>query len=195
MLVYSYFKGDETNWVTEIQFEMYSYVSGSLRGILRDYYINSSLARIYFSPDQIEGFKNDENDDHRIIQGAHDLLAAVFRYKCRQGEFNKMVFDDTNEQLRIFFDRLYVDIGFFNRIPKQYWHLTKAWYTFATTELNANEDLIRELARARFVYNQELQREECHLAITNASKEIIKSHLDLPWEGLFQEWQMSFLQE
>jgi len=193
MLVYNYFKGDTKNWVTDVQDEMYSYVSSSLNGILRNHYIHYNTARIYFRPEQIEGFKADENNDHRILQGSHDLLAAVFRYKCQQGEFNKSLFDDTNEQLRVYFNRLYIDIDFFNRIPKLYWYLTKAWHTFATTELNDNKDLIRELARAHFVYNRELDREECQLAVDNASREIIKAHLDIPWEGIFHEWQISLI--
>jgi hypothetical protein len=193
MHVFEYFEGDKTDWVYEAQYEMYEYVSSTIGRIIRNHFIDSSKARIYFRPVQIEAFRLNENNDHRIIQEAHDLIAAVFRYRYKQGQFRKELFDLNNEQLKDYFDDLYIDTDFLAKIPEDAWYLTKSWRTYAIDFVGKNYDIIRELGYVIFLYDPETQREERNTAINNISLSVIKENMDVPWLGFYHEMRTQIL--
>lgn len=192
MIVVPYFEGDKSNQITKVQFEMYSYVSDSMRSVVRYHFLDHNSARKFFSPEQIVVYLKNENRDHRIMQGAHDLIAAVFRYRYKQGQFRKELFD-SNKQIIDYFKRIYVNIDFLSRVPEEWWYLTKSWHSYAVESFNIHYDLIREMGYAHFVFDLDTQREERRIAEYNAACAIIKRNLDVPWTGHLHELQQNIM--
>lgn len=185
--VNKYFKGDDVGWIYDAQNEMYKYSSSTMRSIIRTRFLEYSWANIYLRPEIIKKYRKQENLDRRILQTAHDLIAAVFRYRYTQGEFRKELFDLDNKKLQDYFDNIYIDTDFLSKIPEVGWHITKSWNLFLVEFLNSNYSVIRELAYVLFTFDATTQREECNHALENASLAILKENLDIPWLGHLNE--------
>jgi hypothetical protein len=158
-----------------------------MRRIIRTRFLEYSWANIYLRPEIIEKYSKQENNDHRKLQAVHDLIAAAFRYRYKQGECRKELFDVDNDQFVKYFDNIYVDTNFLSKIPKVSWYITKSWHLFLVQFLNSNYAVIRELAYVLFTLDATTQREECNIALENASLAVIKANLDIPWAGHLDE--------
>jgi hypothetical protein len=184
MLVFEYYTDDNNEKLKDLQFAMYSYSISTIIGEVERIYMDNPYTELYLSAADIEQVKSIKHHDHRLIQGAHDILAAVFRYKAREGEFEKELFDGGNEEIKQYFEFIYVDLDFFEKIPVDLWFLTIKWHEFIIENIKENIPLVHELLNAVIKFysgpgTNKNQWEAAHNAV-----EIIKEkYSGIPWKN------------
>lgn len=167
--------------VMNIQFVMYDYISTSLRREVKYGYFYAYQRKRYFDDEEIVFMEENESHDHRLIQDVHDPLSAVFRWHVFKGII-KPTFFPTNEEIRDFFDGLYCDVDFLNRVADDRHFLCQQWYDFCVNEISNNDALIRNMGRMLFPRNEMEQSEKWEYAHKAAL--IVKRKYDfIKWTG------------
>jgi hypothetical protein len=153
MLVFEYFLGDNNDDLKDLQSAMYSYSISTIFSEIKRLYLDNPFTELYLSPDEIKSFYSIENYDHRLIQGVHDHIAAVFRFQAKEGIFEKDLFEKENADIKDFFSNIYRDTDFLKIIPDRLWFLTVRWYNFILEFLVKNKPVARHIALAILVYS------------------------------------------
>ena len=178
------FKGyvDNCHWLMKMQDTMYSYIISTIFEKTKEMFIFNKYVDLYLTEDTQNKIRQISSFDHRLIQSSHDTLAAVFRYKYLQGEFQKELFEQNNYSvIRDFFAIQYVDTDFLDKTDKEYWCYTKKWYDFVLDELK-NISLIRALAFAVLIYSERNDSKNSQKAEWNAVSVIQQKYYEIPWE-------------
>lgn len=153
MWVYNYFENDKLEFIKEVQYQMYDYEIGCMFDITKNKFTSSEYSFLYLETEERESYKNINTFDHRLIQGTHDNLAAVFRYKIMKGEIKLELFE--LEDVKSFFENILIDTLFLQKIPKHNWNWCVKWHQFIENELynERNHSVIRNLSKALFVHH------------------------------------------
>ena len=180
MLVYSYFEGDDDDAMKNLQYEMYEYSISTV--IEKMKYINLSNPNIiqYFSKDIMKLFRRTESFDHRPIQGTHDIIAATFRFKVKNGGFDNEVPDKKNDEIKSLFRSIYIDTDFLNNIPVDYWNLAYKWHKYLIDTIK-ELSLIHEPLICALLFSITSQAEKLSAAADEATSIIKHIHNDIPW--------------
>jgi len=183
MIVYSYFFNDNDEKLKDLQHSMYSYTISTMFEKIKNVYLDNRYANLYFSDEEKESIKNIEGFDHQLVQDAHDKIAAVFRYKAKEGDFAKELFETkSNDEIKSFFDATYVDTLFLNEIPLDYWYYAYKWHYFILETIRNNLSLVRELVLATLVYIEPTQKELAWEAANHAAEIIKDKNKEIPWK-------------
>jgi len=142
MIVGTSFKNDNNETLKNMQHEMYDYSISTIFLTVKHIYTGKSYSILYLTEDEIEKYRNIENCDHRLLQGTHDIIADVFRYKAQEGEFENDLFGVDNKQIENEFASEYTDTEFLLKIPKDYWHYASKWYQFLNKTIKENLSLV-----------------------------------------------------
>ena len=184
MLVYSYFFNDNDEKLKDLQHSMYSYTISTIFTEIKNVYLDNPYAILYFSDEEdkdkirrIEGF------DHRLVQKAHDKIAAVYRYKTKEGDFEKELFETiSNDDIKSLFDDTYFDTLFLDKIPLDYWYYAYKWYFFILETIRNNIHLVRELILATLKYRKPSQKELAWEAANHAAEIVKDKNKEIPWK-------------
>ena len=159
---------------------MYNYISNSIRGIIDEHYYLSADKKIFLDEKEIEFMRNSNDNDHRIVQNAHDVLAAIFRWQVFNGQITASIFP-TNEEIKKFFETQYIDTSFLDNISEECHYLCLQWYNFATNETSTDRDLIRTLGKALYPKNEEEKSKRWEYSSLAAN--ILKTkYSDIKWK-------------
>lgn len=79
MLVYPVFEGDDNQTLAWVQHNAYWKLIGSFFRYAADHYLND-IRYTWESPDFINIIRKTESFDHRVLQDAHDMVAAYYRF-------------------------------------------------------------------------------------------------------------------
>ncbi len=162
MRVYEMFEGDKYRSyeydesikdIMNIQYEMYSYISSSMRFVVQRKYLYSPQISIFLDNDEIEFMDNNYQSDHRLVQNVHDTLAAIFRWKLLN-DGATLSFFPTNAEIKELFQEKYVDTDFLDSISSEYHCLCKQWYDFSMIETETNSGVIRTMGRMLYPKNE-----------------------------------------
>jgi hypothetical protein len=96
MYVFPEFDGDDNKLLMDIQHETYH--SGRIAGKCQDQYIHA-CDLLYLHGDPYKTIKELRSIDHRILQDAHDQIAAFFRFSSK--ELYKPLLDNDDEYKQI----------------------------------------------------------------------------------------------
>jgi hypothetical protein len=183
MLCYEYFNGDINESLFNMQHEMYTYSVSSIIEEIKRIYLDNRYTTLYLTPEEIELYRTSEKRDHRLIQSAHDIIAAVFRYKHKNGDFEKELFDDADNSALNYFGNIYIDTDFLQKISNTHWHLTLKWHKFLMEILSKNIYAVRELVMAIVVYpnSEQYNSQDCWTASHNAARLLKEDYPEIPW--------------
>jgi len=178
----SRYKNDNNKIVEEIQYQFYSYCNSTIFDLIKISVLDKEYCKLYFDNIERENMREIDSCDHRLLQTCHDSLAAVFRYYVSIGKYESLIFEISNQEIRSFFDSIYVDTKFLDVIDEKYWFLNKYWYDFVIDEINSNYDMVRELAKATLIYskgddNRELRWKSSY----NAANSVKDKYFNVPW--------------
>jgi hypothetical protein len=183
MLVLEYFRGDDTqSKIVDMQHKMYDYTWTHMRVELSLLYLYNPFAELYYSYQEIYAMERNAQLDHRWLQHPHDFLAAVFRYKFQQGEFERQLFELSENELIEYHKSKFSDIVFLFKIDITRWYLTKRWLDFISSAMRKHLSLSREMANAIYKYNLKQQNLpkiwEASLKTTDI---IMELYPEVPW--------------
>jgi hypothetical protein len=183
MLCYEYFNGDTNESLFNMQHEMYTYSVSSIIEKIKSIYLDNRYTALYLTPEEVDLYRTNENEDHRLIQSVHDINAAVFRYKHKIGEFEKELFDDTENDALNYFGNIYIDTDFLQNIPNTHWHLTLKWHKFLIETLSEKFSVVKELVMAILVYpnSEQHNSQDCWVASYNAARLLKEDYPEIPW--------------
>jgi hypothetical protein len=182
MLVYEYFEKDNNKAIINLQYEMYSYSISTIFEEIKRIYLDNKYSILYLSKDEIEKIRKIDTCDHRLIQNAHDIIAAVFRFQEKNGIFEKELFDKNNNEIKSLFDSIYMDIKFLEKIPCDYWNLAYKWHIYLLDILRKNISLVHELILSTITYSNSPQNELKWIAAERARTLIKEQYDEIPWK-------------
>jgi hypothetical protein len=182
MLVYEYFENDNNEALMDLQYEMYSYSISTIFEEIKRIYLDNQYTILYLSKDEIEKIKKIDSFDHRLVQSAHDIMAAVFRFQEKKGIFEKELFEQDNSEIKELFRNIYIDIKFLEKIPCDYWHLAYKWHGYLLDILRKNILLVQELILSTITYSNSPQNELKWLAAERAGRLIKEQYDEIPWK-------------
>jgi hypothetical protein len=182
MLVYQRFEDDNDNILMELQYEMYHYSICTIFNEIKRIYLENPYAILYLSKLEIERLRKIDGFDHRLIQDAHDVFAAIFRFQKKEGFYEKELFEEDNDQIKHIFNTAFVDIDFLEKIPDKYWYLALKWHYFLYEILRENIPFTRDLALATLIYYDSFDdRKMAWDAASRAAKLIKEKYDEIPW--------------
>ena len=183
MLVYNYFIGDnQRDKLVDLQEIIYSYSISYMFQEIRKIYLLNPFVGLYLDENQIEKLLEIENYDHRLMQIPHDTLAAVFRYKCRQSEYSKELFELNEHEIKTFYQTYFIDTDFLKKIDKEIWYLIKRWLEFLNYAIFNHISMSREIAHSVISFNlQEIDKKKAWKASQNTRSIIKEIYSHIPW--------------
>jgi hypothetical protein len=181
MLVFSYFDGDDNENLKDMQYEMYSYAISTIFEEVQQMYLYNSFSILYLSEEEIRKADEITRYDHRMIQTAHDVIAAVFRFRAQEGIFEKGLFEEDNDQIKESYRWIYRDTNFLENILHNYLHYTVKWWTFIIDTVKRNIPLVRELVLATRLKCNDDSGEGAWEAAARAGDIIKEKHGEIPW--------------
>jgi len=180
MLVCIEFTNDNYEALKDLQYEMYSYSISTIFTTAQNIYTNNTFSRLYITDDKAETYKSISNYDHRLLQNAHDTLAAVFRYKASEGKFENELFRTDNAEIQKQFASYYCDTNFLNKIPSDNWHYAIKWHDFLYETIKSNISFIKEIVNATLI-NSGIPNDDAWEAASKASSIIKEKYKEIPW--------------
>jgi hypothetical protein len=178
MLVFPYFEGDNNKTLMDLQYEMYDYSISTIFEKVKQIYLENRYSVLYLSEEEKEKIKSVDNFDHRLIQKTHDILAAIFRFKMKEGLYEKELFENDKDSTKEFFDSIYRDTDFLDKLPPKYWYLTEKWFCFIVDTIRDSIPLVKELALAMLKYDRQSAWESAN----RAAEILINQYKDIPWK-------------
>lgn len=79
MNMYIYFDGDDVDEMQKVQLDLYSSLVWQLYHVSADRYL-MDVKNTWDFPDFVPVIRNKQSFDHRVLQGAYDLIAAYYRF-------------------------------------------------------------------------------------------------------------------
>jgi hypothetical protein len=195
MLVYSYFDGDNDEALKDLQYEMYSYSISTIFTHIKQIYLDNKYTILYLSDNEIEHLNKINGFSHHLLQSAHDMLAAVFRYKAKEGAFEKELFDESNDNIKYLFSTVYIDTLFLDNIPGNYWHIAYKWHEFIIKSIRNNMPLARELVLALFKFINPSENNKAKNAADRTFSIIKDQYNEIPWNKYRDNHMVDFLSE
>jgi len=104
MLVYDYFTNDNNEAIKNLQHEMYEYSVDTIFTTVRRLFGTSDDTAFDYTFDEIIKLKEIDGFDHRLLQGAHDAIAAIFRYKVQENEAANFPVSIDPDEIQRYFD-------------------------------------------------------------------------------------------
>jgi len=186
-MCYPMFEGDiQGNYIKpftdtmDIQFAMYDYISSTIASVVEARLKYADSKTLFLTNEEMYFIEHNVQNDHRLFQHTHDVLAAVFRWKQMFEIKEHVYFKLPNLGIDDFFKQQYIDTDFLNDIDFEHYGVCKEWYDFVNQELEDNDEIICLLRRIRFPkdqYEVEKRWENCHLVV----KSIKKKYSNISW--------------
>lgn len=178
MWVLIVFKNDNNELIKDMQYNFYAYCISTMFNWEKKLITEQRQSLLFYNNLELVKLREIDSFDHRLIQECHDKLAAVFRYDVAHGKYEKKLFEISNDEIREFFNREYIDTEFLDKLDEEYWYLNKHWYDFIIEEMNQNYDMVRELVKANLICKNNTDKWEYAYNAANIVKE---KYNHIPW--------------
>jgi len=181
MIVCTSYKDDNNENLKNIQFEMYSYSVSTIFCKAQRIYTDNFYAYLYLTEDEVQVLKNIDNYDHRLLQYAHDTLAAVFRHQADEGKFENELFGIDNNEIKKQLETYYSDTDFLDKISTDNWHYALKWHDFLLENIEKNIPFIKQIVIATLLSKSNSQNDEAWKAANRASDIIKEQYNKIQW--------------
>ena len=181
MLVNAFFKDDDDEPLKNLQYEMCSFSISAIISEIKNIYLNDTYIVNYWGKNMREKFYRTSSFGHHLIQKTHDIIATIFRYKVKTGDFDIVLPEKNNEEIKSFFGSVNVDTNFLANISIDCLNLSYKWYNYLINTIKELPSYIHLSLVCALLYSIDYLDEKAVDSADDAAYSVKDIHKEIPW--------------